>query len=158
MKSLSVWEGWMKELRSSLLSEYFQVTQWIQSEYDTLVSFHFLDIWLIFVQALVQQLDLLCTIKVKAHRIDLVYDPLLELSQMRNLSRFKKRLLPAPPLVHRKQKPSGGSSVISLHSKRDEPSNQRRARKGVPKRPPLQTLSARSGRLQEPTKKRIKIK
>lgn len=47
MKSLSVWEGWMKELRSSLLSEYFQVTQWIQSEYDTLVSFHFLDIWLI---------------------------------------------------------------------------------------------------------------
>lgn len=62
MKSLSVWEGWMKELRSSLLSEYFQVTPWIQSEYDTLVSFHFLDILVDFVQALVQQLDLLCAI------------------------------------------------------------------------------------------------
>lgn len=43
MKSLSVWEGWMKELKSSLLSEFFQVTQRIQSEYDTLVSFQFLD-------------------------------------------------------------------------------------------------------------------
>lgn len=46
MKSLSVWEGWMKELRSSLLSEYFQVKKWKQSEYGLLVSFQFLDNWL----------------------------------------------------------------------------------------------------------------
>lgn len=37
----------MKELKSSLQSEYFLVIQWIQCEYGTLASFHFLDIWFI---------------------------------------------------------------------------------------------------------------
>lgn len=41
MKSLSVWGGWMKELKSSLQSEYFLVIQWIQCEYGTLPSLIF---------------------------------------------------------------------------------------------------------------------
>lgn len=37
----------MKELKSSLQSEYFLVIQWIQCEYGISASFHFLDIWFI---------------------------------------------------------------------------------------------------------------